>query len=67
MAGTRKVRGGVDRKSATSAHGQAIEDKLRDQASFVLPAPQIEKLIELCWKIDTLDDVGALVKATVPT
>jgi 2-methylcitrate dehydratase PrpD len=44
-----------------------LEDKLRDQASFVLPAPQIEKLIELCWKIDTLDDVGVLVKATVPS
>jgi 2-methylcitrate dehydratase PrpD len=44
-----------------------LEDKLRDQASFVLPAAQIEKLIELCWKIDTLDDVGVLVKATVPS
>jgi len=42
-----------------------LEDKLRDQASFVLPGPQIEKLIELCWKIDTLDDVGVLVQATV--
>jgi hypothetical protein len=44
-----------------------LEDKLRDQASFVLPAAQIEKLIELCWKIATLDDVGVLVKATVPS
>jgi 2-methylcitrate dehydratase PrpD len=43
-----------------------LEDKLRDQASFVLPAAQIEKLIGLCWKIDTLDDVGVLVQATVP-
>jgi 2-methylcitrate dehydratase PrpD len=43
-----------------------LEDKLRDQASFVLPAGQIEKLIELCWKIDALEDVGVLVKATVP-
>lgn len=44
-----------------------LEDKLRDQASFVLPAAQIEKLIDLCWKIDTLDDVGVIVKATVPS
>jgi 2-methylcitrate dehydratase PrpD len=43
-----------------------LEDKLRDQSSFVLPAAKIEKLIELCWKIDTLDDVGDLVQATVP-
>jgi 2-methylcitrate dehydratase PrpD len=43
-----------------------LEDKLRDQASFVLPSAQIEKLIELCWQIHKLDDVGELVKATVP-
>lgn len=43
-----------------------LEDKLRDQASFVLSAAKIEELIEHCWKIDTLDDVGVLVKATVP-
>jgi len=44
-----------------------LEDKLRDQASIVLPAAQIDKLIELCWNIDSLDDVGVLVKATVPS
>ena len=42
-----------------------LEDKLRDQASFVLPSAQIEKLIELCWQIDKLEDVGVLVQATV--
>jgi 2-methylcitrate dehydratase PrpD len=42
-----------------------LEDKLRDQATPILGAPHVEKLIELCWKIDTLDDVGEVVKSTV--
>ena len=42
-----------------------LEDKLRDQASVVLPSAQIEKLIGLCWKMDKLDDVNLVVQATV--
>jgi hypothetical protein len=43
-----------------------LEDKFRDQAVMVLPASDVETLIQLCWKIDQLDDVGELVNAAVP-
>ena len=41
-----------------------LEDKFRDQAAVNLPADDVEALIELCWRIDQLDDVGALVEAS---
>jgi len=43
-----------------------LEDKFRDQAVLVLPAPDVEALIQLCWRIDQLEDVGDLVMAAVP-
>jgi 2-methylcitrate dehydratase PrpD len=43
-----------------------LEDKFRDQAVLVLPAREVDALIQMCWKIDQLDDVGQLVAATVP-
>jgi 2-methylcitrate dehydratase PrpD len=43
-----------------------LEEKFRDQAVMVLPAREVESVIQLCWKIDQLDDVGELVAATVP-
>ena len=43
-----------------------LEEKFRDQAILVLPAPDVESVIQLCWKLDQLDDVGDLVTATVP-
>ena len=43
-----------------------LETKFRDQAVAALPAAQVEKAIELCWKIDELDDVAELVRAAVP-
>ena len=43
-----------------------LEEKFRDQAVLVLPAREVETVIQLCWKIDQLDDVGQLVAATVP-
>jgi 2-methylcitrate dehydratase PrpD len=42
-----------------------LEEKLRDQSIPLLGAAQVEKLIGLCWKIDQLDDVGDIIKATV--
>jgi 2-methylcitrate dehydratase PrpD len=42
-----------------------LEEKLRDQAVPILGTAQVEKLIDLCWKIDDLDDAGEVVKATV--
>jgi 2-methylcitrate dehydratase PrpD len=43
-----------------------LEQKFRDQAVAALPAAQVEKAIELCWKIDELGDVAELVRAAVP-
>jgi 2-methylcitrate dehydratase PrpD len=43
-----------------------LEAKFRDQAAPILPSAQIEKTIDFCWKIDTLDNVSSLVEATVP-
>ena len=43
-----------------------LETKFRDQAVAALPAAQVEKAIELCWKIDELGDVGDLIRAAVP-
>jgi 2-methylcitrate dehydratase PrpD len=38
-----------------------LEDKLRDQARI----GQVDRLIDLCWRLDELDDVSELVKATL--
>jgi 2-methylcitrate dehydratase PrpD len=43
-----------------------LEDKFRDQAVAALPAAQVEKAIELCWRIDELENVGELIQAAVP-
>jgi 2-methylcitrate dehydratase PrpD len=43
-----------------------LEEKFRDQSLPLLPASQIDKAIDLCWRIDSLDSVAALVDATVP-
>jgi 2-methylcitrate dehydratase PrpD len=43
-----------------------LEDKFRDQAAPIISSAQIERSIELCWQIDTLDNVNLLVEATVP-
>jgi 2-methylcitrate dehydratase PrpD len=44
-----------------------LEDKFRDQATLVLPAAQVDRLIELSWRIDELEDVGELVNASIPS
>lgn len=43
-----------------------LEEKFRDQASLVLSPAQVEELIDLCWRIDSLDDCRTLVDATTP-
>jgi 2-methylcitrate dehydratase PrpD len=39
-----------------------LEDKLRDQAHI----SSVDRLIELCWRMDEIDDVSELVAATQP-
>ena len=43
-----------------------LEEKFRQQAVLALPAGQVEKAIAMCWKIGEMEDVGALVRASVP-
>jgi 2-methylcitrate dehydratase PrpD len=43
-----------------------LEEKFRDQAVLVLPAPQVEKLIQLCWHIDELSNVDEIITASIP-
>jgi 2-methylcitrate dehydratase PrpD len=43
-----------------------LEEKFRDQAAAAVPFAQIDKLISLCWKIDTLADCNELIAAATP-
>lgn len=43
-----------------------LEAKFRDQAVGILSSSRVDKLIDLCWKIDELNHVGDLVEAAVP-
>src|SRR5580658_2719542 len=45
---------------------QQLDDKFRDQAVLALPAPQVERVIELCWQIDEVADVGELTRTAIP-
>jgi len=42
-----------------------LEDKLRDQSVPLLGESNVDRLIDLCWRIDQLDDVSELIRATV--
>jgi 2-methylcitrate dehydratase PrpD len=44
----------------------ALEEKFRGQAESVLPASQVEGLIEACWRIDELADAGEIARRTRP-
>jgi 2-methylcitrate dehydratase PrpD len=45
---------------------EQLTEKFRDQAVLALPAETVDALIDQCWAIETLPDVGALARATVP-
>ena len=42
---------------------EALAEKLRALAGEILPAPRIEALIDLCWRIESLPDVSAIAAA----
>lgn len=44
-----------------------LERKFRGLAEPVLASSQIDRLIEGCWKLEQLDDVGALVRLAAPS
>jgi len=41
-----------------------LDAKFRDQGVLALPIAQVDRMIDLCWRIDTLGDVGELVRAS---
>jgi 2-methylcitrate dehydratase PrpD len=43
-----------------------LDAKFRDQAVESLAAADVERLIELCWKLEELADVNEVVQAAVP-
>jgi len=43
-----------------------LEEKFRDQAAPVLTPDQMNELISLCWKIDTLADCRGVIAAATP-
>ena len=43
-----------------------IERKIRGLAEPVLAASKIDRLIDGCWNIEKIDDVGALIKLAAP-
>ena len=43
-----------------------LEEKFRDQAVLALPASQVERLIDLCWHVETLEDVAFAIDSAVP-
>ena len=44
----------------------ALEAKFRGLADGVLSNDETDRLIELCWKIETVGDVADLARAAVP-
>jgi len=45
---------------------EQLDEKFRDQAVLAIPADAAEALIADCWKLEAVEDVGKLVKLTVP-
>ena len=43
-----------------------LDEKFRDQAVLAIPAEAAEALIADCWNLEALEDVGKLVRLTVP-
>jgi 2-methylcitrate dehydratase PrpD len=43
-----------------------LDDKFRAQALRVLPSEQVDRALDLCWRIGSLTDVRELVTAAVP-
>ncbi len=43
-----------------------LEDKFRDQSLPILTEAQVNKVIELCWRLDELTDANELIQSTVP-
>ncbi|HJO10750.1 MAG: MmgE/PrpD family protein [Gammaproteobacteria bacterium] len=45
---------------------EALEQKFSGQAASALPVDQIERVMALCWDIESITDINELIRATVP-
>jgi len=45
----------------------ALEAKFRGLAEDILSKPEIDRLVELCWAVQSVRDVADLARATVPS
>ena len=43
-----------------------LDEKFREQAVLALPAAQAETLLQLCWRIDELEEAGQLSQTAIP-
>ena len=43
-----------------------IENKFRSLVAEILPDPQTNELVDLCWSIPDLENVADIPRATVP-
>jgi len=46
---------------------EQLTEKFVDQAVLALPRAQVDAVLEECWRIDALEDVGALARSTMPS
>jgi 2-methylcitrate dehydratase PrpD len=44
---------------------EQLSAKFRDQATLVLDPERSERLLQLCWRIDALEDVGEIVESSL--
>jgi 2-methylcitrate dehydratase PrpD len=45
---------------------EQLTEKFVDQAVLALPRAQVDAVLEQCWRIGSLEDVGALARGTMP-
>jgi 2-methylcitrate dehydratase PrpD len=45
---------------------EELEAKCREQAALVLSEPEVDTLLGLLWRTDTLTDAGDLIRAAIP-
>ena len=43
-----------------------LESKFRDLSQDVLPKAKTDRLIELCWNVESLGNINELTRASVP-
>jgi hypothetical protein len=43
-----------------------LDAKFRDQGALALPRAQVDRVLDLCWRIESLADAGDIVKHSAP-